>query len=271
MTPTRQHRRTAWLAALALSATAVLAACGSGDSGDTGDTDEAATSEPAGAQATEQPGGDQQAQPPEADVSDVPDVVAEVNGEEITKDQFVQTYQAQFQQAAMTAQASGEEVDQQQLKQQTADRLVDNELLVQEAESGDYDAGAKQVDQTLDELAASNGMGSADQLLTALKEQQGMSEEQVREEVRKQVLVEALIADRGNVEKPTEEELKAMYDKIAEQQGGDGGQGGSEGGLPPFKDVKPQLEQQVQAEKENEAVQALVAELRQEADITVHL
>lgn len=267
MTPTRQHRRTAWLAALALSATAVLAACGSGDSGD---TDDAASSEPAGAEASEQPGGDEQAQPPEADVSDVPDVVAEVNGEEITKDEFVQSYQAQFQQAAMTAQASGEEVDQQQLKKQTADRLVDNELLVQEAEGGDYDAGDKKVDQTLEELAASNGMGSADELLTALDEQ-GMSEEQVREEVRKQVLVEALIADRGNVEEPTDEELKAMYDKIADQQGGDGGQGGSESGLPPFKEVKPQLKEQVKAEKENEAVQALVDELRQDADITVHL
>ena len=52
---------------------------------------------------------DPQAQ--EADVSDVPEVVATVNGTEITKDDFVQTYQSQYQQMAMQQQAGGQAPD----------------------------------------------------------------------------------------------------------------------------------------------------------------
>ena len=75
-------------------------------------------------------GGGEQAAPdqaaPEADVSDVPDVVATVNGEEITREEFVPVYETQFQQLAMQQQATGEEVDQASLKQQTAEQLVGN-------------------------------------------------------------------------------------------------------------------------------------------------
>src|SRR5699024_9190011 len=45
---------------------------------------------------------------PEPDLDDVPDVVAEVNGEEVSKDEFAEVYEQQFQQQAMQAQMSGE-------------------------------------------------------------------------------------------------------------------------------------------------------------------
>ena len=119
-------RRT--LAALTLTAALGLTAACSGGQDDPSQASDgggqAAASDSGGAAA-----GDQQM--PEADVSDVPDVVAEVNGEEVTKDEFVQTYESQFQQLMMQQQQSGAgtEVDQDELKSQVAEQLVNNELL----------------------------------------------------------------------------------------------------------------------------------------------
>ncbi|MGO1199627.1 MAG: SurA N-terminal domain-containing protein, partial [Dermabacteraceae bacterium] len=118
---------------------------------------------------------------PEADVSDVPDVVATVNGEEITKDEFTTIYEGQFQQLAMQQQTTGEEVDQAALKEQVANQLVDNRLLLQGAADAGIEPTDADIDATLEEIAKQNGLGSADEVVSTL-EQQGMSEEDVRKD-----------------------------------------------------------------------------------------
>ena len=109
------------------AATIALGACGGGDSGsETSGASEKPTSQETSESSDKSTEG-------EPDLEGIPDVVAEVNGEEVTKDEFVVLYEAQFQQATMQAQAGGEEPDEDALKEQTADNLVDTELLVQEA------------------------------------------------------------------------------------------------------------------------------------------
>src|SRR5699024_9788986 len=71
---------------------------------------------------------------PEPDLEDVPDVVAEINGEEISKEEFEQVYTGQFQQASMMQEMTGEEVNEDELKQQIAEGMVSERLLVQESE-----------------------------------------------------------------------------------------------------------------------------------------
>src|SRR5699024_9037126 len=78
---------------------------------------------------------DEQLEMPEPDLEGMPDIVADVNDGEVTKEDFEATYQQQFQQMAMQAQMSGQnmdEIDQDELKEQTADGLVGQELLMQE-------------------------------------------------------------------------------------------------------------------------------------------
>jgi peptidyl-prolyl cis-trans isomerase SurA len=110
-------------------------------------------------------GQDQQGQP---DTSDVPDPVATVNGEKISKDEFVTTYTAQYQQASMQQQQTGQKVDDGQLKKQVAQQLVGNHLLLQAADKAGIKATDKDVDTTLDDLAQQNGLGSADELVKTL-------------------------------------------------------------------------------------------------------
>lgn len=249
-----------WLTMISLAATMLtVAACG--DESAEGDDGEGA--ENAGQSAEE----GQAAEAPEPDLEDVPDVVAEVNGEEITKDEFEQVYTGQFQQAAMM----GQEVNQDEMKTQIADGMVSERLLVQEADNREVSASEEDVDAMISEIVEVNGMESEDEFFTAMEES-GMSEEEIRTELEKQVKVEALIAEETGDIEPSDEELEEIYDEqIAAREEAQSEGEGEETEPPAFEDVKPQIEQQLISEKQAEAAQGLAEELREDADVTINL
>lgn len=206
---------------------------------------------------------------PEADVSDVPDVVAEVNSEEITGEEFVSIYQSQFEQMAMQAQMTGEEVDEEALRAETLESMVGSELLVQDAQASGHEVTDAEVGQLLEDTAEANGIGSVDELMAAYAEQ-GIEEEELRNDAETQVLVNKLIEDL-DVAEPTEEELEALYEQSLAQQPPVEGEDGEEAEEPSFEEMRPQLEEQATAQKENEAVLAHVENLREGADVELYL
>lgn len=206
-----------------------------------------------------------QAEMPEPDLEGVPDLVAEVNGEEIKKEEFESAYVGQFQQMAMQAQMSGQEVDQDQLKTQIAESLVGQRLLMQETDNRSIEASEEEIDETLTSIAEQNGLASTDEFLAALEEQ-GLSEEEVMDQVAAQVKVDKLIAEEAGDLEASDEEIQKFYDDMKAQQEEMGG-----GELPPLEDVKSELEMQIVQQKENKVVQELVAELREGADVKVHI
>lgn len=247
------------LAAVAATSVLVLAGCSSDEP-----NDDAASSETAdGSTAEEGTEGEDAAGP---DLSDIPDVVAEVDGQEIGRDEFVTAYEGSYQQAAQQSQASGQEVDEDAVKQQTVETLVNTTLLVQEADERGFESTDADVDKTLEELAASYGMGSADELLAALEEQ-GTDEDEVRSQVATQVKVDALLADEAGDIDPTRAELREAYDAAVAQAE----QAGGEAEIPPFQDVRPQLAEQVRSQKQSAVAEGLLETLREDAEITINL
>lgn len=229
-----------------------LTACG-GDGGEAskGASEESTSHEPS-ERGAEVPG-----------LEDVPDVVAEVNGGELTKDEFVTLYEARLQQAAMQAQSSGQQPDQDALKKQTVDNLVDTELLAQEAEARGIAVTDQDVDDELTDLAKQNQMVSDEELLAAL-EKQGTSEDEARAQVESQAVIERLVADEAGQVKPTERELRTVYEQAKQQMG-------QQQKIPPYAQVRSQLEEKVRAEQMGKVAQALVEKLRADADITINL
>ncbi|WP_210649907.1 SurA N-terminal domain-containing protein [Nocardioides sp. SYSU D00065] len=251
MTTTRTHRtRTALV--LATAALLTLSACGGG--GDSGSADDA----PAKSESS-------QADAAGSDLTGIPDVVAEVNGEAVTKDEFAPLYEAQLEQAASQAEMGGAEPDEEALQKQTVDNLVDTELLTQEADSRGIEVSDEDVDAELDALAQQNGMESADAFLEAIA-QQGVTEEQARSQVQTQVMVEELVADENGPFEPTEKDLRKIYAQAKQQQATQGGQE-----LPAFEDVRDQIEEQARAQEVGQAAGTLLTGLRKDADITIHL
>lgn len=243
--------------ALGLSAAAcllALTACGGSD----GDSSGAAASDESSSQASG----------PEVD--GIPEVVAEVNGEEVTRDEFVLIYEAQLEQATAAAEAGGEAPDEDALKEQTANNLVDTELLAQEAESRGIEVSDEDVDAELTSLAESNQLASAQEFIDAVEEQ-GTTEEQVRSQVELQVLVEQLVADEAGPSDPTEKELRTLYAQAKQQAAQQAKAGGQAQQIPPFAEVRDQLAEQVQTEQVGTVAQQLVDELRKDADITINL
>lgn len=230
----------------------VLAACSDEDSADE-DTEENA-------------GEEMELELPEPDLEGIPDVVAEINGEEVTKEDFEAIYQQQFQQEAMQAQMSGQEVDEDDLKERTAEGLVGQELLIKEANDRIKDVPEEEVDSTVDQLVEQNGMESKDELFAAFAEQ-GMEEEELMEDIKTQVRVEQLVAEEAGDIDPTDEEAEEAYEAMKAQQE----EMGSDEELPEFDEIKSDLKEQVKQQKEAEFVQDFVDKLREDADVTIYL
>jgi peptidyl-prolyl cis-trans isomerase SurA len=250
------------LGALSVAAVLTLSACGSGSSSDAdkgSDKDASSSSSPSAGASDGASAG------PQPDLDAIPDVVAEVNGEQVTKEEFVPIYEAAFQQAA-ASQAGGEAPDEEALRKQTADNLVDTELLLQEAESRGLEVSDDAVDAELAEIAEQNGMTSADELLKAV-EAQGVTADQARGQVHTQAMVEQLVADENGPIEPTDAELRKLYDEAKKQQAASGG--GQQ--LPPFAKVRDQLVEQATSQETGKVATALVADLRKDADITINL
>ncbi len=245
------------LGLVAATSMIVLSACGGSGDSDSEKDASASDSPSASSDAGSEAGG--------PDLSGIPDVVAEVNGEEVTKEEFVPLYEAAFQQAAAQAQTSGQAPDEDQIKQQTADDLVSTELLAQEAESRGIEVSDGDIDAELEDLAQQNQMGSAKELLAAI-EKNGMSEEQARDQVETQVLVEQLVEDEDGSTTPTEKELRAIYAKAKQQSAGQEGQK-----IPPYAQVRDQIEAQARSEQVGKVAQTLLEGLREDADITINL
>ena len=142
---------------------------------------------------------------------------------------------------------------------------MSTELLSQEAESRGIEVSDDQVDAELEDLAQQNQMGSAKELIAAI-EKNGMSEAQAREQVATQVLVEQLVEDEDGSTTPSEKELRAIYAKAKKQAAGQEGQK-----IPPFAQVRDQIAEQAQSEQVGKVAQALLEDLRKDADITINL
>lgn len=203
----------------------------------------------------------------EPDLADVPDVVAEVNGTEISKEDFTTAYEAQFPQAAAQAQLTGQELDQDLLRSTVADNLVSTELLRQEAEERGIEVTDEGRAAAIDELLASSGLASEEELRAAFSEQ-GLDEAEFSSQLEDQVRLDALLADEAGDTTPTDEEIQEAYDAAVAQQEESGETATP---IPPLEDVREQIEQQLVGAKTSEAAQALLVQLREDSDITVNL
>ena len=261
-----------WIASLAIVAALTLTSACSAQNDKAPD---AASSSSAGPSATtNDPSADPSAanpsgQLPKPDLGDVPDIVAIVNGEKITKADFTRIYEGQFQQIALQAQMAGQTLDQAQLRQQTAEGLVNTELLIQQAAKKKVFATSKDLDAALGDVAKSNDMDTKEFLATM--DAQGLSEDAVRAQLKTQLEVERLIAKEVGDFRPSEKETKAAYQVVLDQFKKQSTTDKDASKAPSYKTMKPELEQQLKLQKEAAAVKAYVAVLRKDGKVTTNM
>lgn len=198
----------------------------------------------------------------EPDLTGVPDTVAEVNGSEISREKFERTYLSQFQQAAFDVQMAGETFDQEEFKRELVESMIDLELLIQEADRREFIATDQAVDEMVTLLAEDNSLESED-VLYEIYEEQGMSRDQLREELTQQIKLDQLISDQSEGLTISEdqiielyEELLVIYEEIEQ-----------EGELPSMEELRGDLETQIRYQGENQLIMELIEQLRGESEI----
>lgn len=196
------------------------------------------------------------------------EVVATVNGEEITREELEVMLEQQKQQYQMQGMdLDSEEMSdmREQLERQILDSLIANLLMAQAAEEKGISVSEEELEQEYQDLAAQFG---GEEELNQQLEAAGITREEIKEDIARtlpaQKYMESYKEENISEEdlEVSEEELKAVYDQYSAQMGEEFGE---------FEEVKPQLEEDLKRQKENEVLQSHVEELREEAEVEIKI
>jgi len=203
-------------------------------------------------------------------------VVATVNGEEITSQQLAQqanvnqilqqVSQVDQQLAQILASSEAGSKVLEELQNAKLDSIIDNVLLKQAAEEADITLSQDEKDEIYQQQKSAileQQQMNEEQFLSILEQQGYENEDAYKEEFSNnpQIKINKLIEQEvlSNIE-ISEEELKEAYEQnkdALEQSGQDSS----------YEEIKPQLEQMLKQQKQSQAIQEYLEQLREEAEI----
>lgn len=184
--------------------------------------------------------------------------VAKVNGEKITSAELAASV-AQFKQmaAAQGADVTASEA-QAQIRSQALDVLINTALLMQKATNQGLSVSDEEVMERLDAIKVDVG---GEEILAQRMAELGIDEDKLQQDIKDELLIQKLLDSvfaEKNIE-ITDEEIQQAYDAA----------GGEEAGLPVLEEVRSDVEAQLRSEKEQEAVNELLTEIKDGADINI--
>jgi peptidyl-prolyl cis-trans isomerase SurA len=184
--------------------------------------------------------------------------VATVNGEEITRadfdDQFSQV-EASYAQQGVPLPAGPELA---QIQQQIVTQLVQQELVLQESETRGMTATDEEIDA---QYQAARSSFPDEETFNKALETEGLTQDEMKGLIADNIKITKLldsVIQQAQLAPPTEEELHQLYDLASQQQE-----------LPPFEEVRPQLEAELKSQRENEVLQAFVQELEAAGNVEI--
>lgn len=242
------------LAAVLLTGVLLAACSNSEENADSGQNQEAAeTQETEKSQGDSQQSeeGNKEKEQSDAAVMDSEKVVAVVNGEEILGKDYNITYQ----QTSQIMQQQGQKnLTEDQLKKQTLDTLIDQELLRQDAEEKGIKADEKKVNENFEQVKSQ--FESEKKFKEELKKN-NLTEELLKNQVEYTIIIDNYI--KSELEKPEvkEQEVKDLYEKLA----------GQTEEAPAYEDVKEQLRDQLVKQQQNKQISSVIDKLRKDSEI----
>ncbi len=192
------------------------------------------------------------------------EVVAEVNGETISSEELENEMQYQMSMMGATEEDLDEEM-QDQIRDQVLNNMVSRILLQQEARERDVDVPDERVEEELEAVIENNFEGDEDAFDEALDENDMTKEEllgDIEEQLRMQVFIENYTEDylAERDDDVSEEEMRDLYESRKEEMEDP----------PEFEEMKPDLREEILRSRESEALDELLAELREEGDVQIH-
>ncbi len=175
------------------------------------------------------------------------DVVAKVNGEEI-KSTEVGTVQEMFSQQ-----------DQEISEKNALEQVINKKIILQEIQNKGYSVSTEEAETTIKEQLSAQGL-SLDEYKQQV-EQQGVSYEEQLQNISQDLAIQKYLTEAIGEEavEVTDEETEQFYEMYKEQESGEE--------VPSYDELKPQIIASLEQQKQQEAINSLIQELRAEADI----
>lgn len=175
------------------------------------------------------------------------DAVAKVNGEEINSAEIVAAQEMISQQ--------GEEIS----EENALEQVINQKIISQEVENEGYSITTEEAEATIGEQLSAQGMGLEEYKQQV--EQEGVSYEEQLQRIKEELAVQKYLSDNIDEEAiaVTEEESEQFYERYQDQE--------TEEEIPPYEEIKPQITARLEQQKQQEAINSLIQELRQDADI----
>lgn len=245
-----------------------LAACGEDDKAKKDETpqeQEGATGEAAPDEATQEEAAEKAKEMQEKLAKqqvDVEEIVAVVNEEELNGEQYnaaLQSIQGQMQK--MGQDPTSEEMAE-LVKVQALDSLVNQTLMLQDAEEVEIKASESEVDE---EYSKFTGQFEDEKAMEEALKEQKLDEKKVKEILTEIIVLEKYQDKVAPVEEVTEEEIKEYYDEVAVQAKE------AEQELPPLEELSEEIKGMLEQEKQQELLAAHVEELKADAEIELKI
>lgn len=184
--------------------------------------------------------------------------VATVNGTSINKSDYDSSLRQLMQMAAQQGASTTDETAIAGYKTQAIETLVNGELLRQSAIKEGMKATPEAIDARYKEIE--DGIGGAE----ALKEKMGefgITEKILRRDIENEILIQGLIDSKFSFadSEVTDKEINELYESL----------GGEKAGLPPLKDVRDKVIEQIRLNRQQDAVSKYIEELHDKAEIEV--
>ncbi|MFZ3580230.1 SurA N-terminal domain-containing protein [Virgibacillus sp. DJP39] len=179
-------------------------------------------------------------------------VVATVNGEEIKGSKYNDMYS----QTLMTFKQGGQDATNAELVQkQTLNRLIEKELILQEAEQIGIEVSSSEISEQLEQIKSQ--FESTEQYQKQLTELE-MTEESLKNQLAFEIKLNKYIEQEVPEVEVTDKEIQTYYEQLASQQGEK---------APALEEVKQQIKQTVVKQKRQAKLTSAIEILKEESEV----
>lgn len=189
------------------------------------------------------------------------EAVAIVNGEQVSLAEF----EDRLDQKTSQYEAQGIAIDEEegmreQIEEEVLDTLIAETLILEYAAEQGIEASQEDVDAEYASLVEQVG---GEEALNELLSAQGMDSNDLKELLPDQIVFQRVLEQEREARglSVTEDDIRATYEMYEEMQPD----------MPPFEEVRPQLEQELEQQQQMEVFAELSEELREQADVEVLL
>lgn len=185
------------------------------------------------------------------------DTVARVNGEELSGSDLAYQMIQVAQQAGVQDLSTVDDETLSTIREQSLNAIVNTELLVQAAENEGLSVSQEEIDAEYASIV--EGVGGQE-VANERFEVLGITEEDFRANLADDLIILAYVESRGDIAalSVSEEEIQEFYGQVTQGQTED---------VPPLEEVRGQIQEQLQFQKEQEVLSTVVEELRAGANI----